>query len=288
MTTEKTISNRTYGYIKDLKDIRDKLVKFLHRNHKKPIFDLRNIVKLPPALSDINQENLGSCTANAIAYAYAFDELKQSNKEVFLPSRLFIYYNERLLEGTVNTDSGAMIRDGIKTLNKYGVCDEHHWPYDVSKFTVKPSDELYEEAKLATAVSYASIDLTGDSTSNDRVNHLKNALKNGFPFVFGFTVYESFETKEVANTGIMPMPKPGENILGGHAVCAIGFDDNKQSFIVKNSWGPNWGLNGYFYFPYEYMANENLTSDFWVIQKITDPNNIPNFSPDDIEPDNIN
>ncbi|XWV26472.1 cathepsin B, cystein protease [Tupanvirus soda lake] len=288
---------RKYGYIKSKVDDRDLLVRFTNHHvlafamlrkleaKPVPIFDLRNIVTLPQALSDIDQGRLGSCTANAIAYAYAFDEIKQSNKEVFLPSRLFIYYNERMMEGTVMEDSGAQIRDGIKSINKYGVCDEHHWIYDPLQFTVKPPAEVYTEAKLARAVRYAKIDFSQDKTTDDRVNHIKRALMSGFPFVFGFTVYESFESEEVAKTGMVPMPKEGEKILGGHAVCGVGFDDTKQCFIIKNSWGPKWGLNGYFYMPYNYVADTNLADDFWVIQQVTNPDNIPNFSPEDINPD---
>ena len=290
-------TTRKYGHIKNKIDSRDKLVKFtnnhvmafvmLKKIETKPVavFDLRDIVKLPQALSDIDQGKLGSCTANAISYAYAFDEIKQSNTEVFLPSRLFIYYNERMMEGTVYEDAGAEIRDGIKSINKYGVCDEHHWIYDPIQFTVKPPQEIYTEAKLAKAVSYAAIDFTDDKTPEDRINHLKRSLMSGFPFIFGFTVYESFETKEVASTGMVPMPKENEKILGGHAVCAIGCDDTKQCFIVKNSWGPNWGINGYFYMPYKYVADSNLAEDFWVIQQVTNPDNIPNFRPEDINPD---
>jgi len=285
---------RKYGYIKSIPDHRDVKVRFNNRHSHSPIprlplvFDLRNIVKLPQALSDIDQGALGSCTANAIAYAYAFEEIRQTNKEVFLPSRLFIYYNERLIEGTVNEDSGAQIRDGIKSINQYGVPDEHHWIYDPLKFTVKPSNNIYKEAKLAKAVSYATIDFSQDNTIDDRVIHLKQALYSGYPFVFGFTVYQSFESQTVAQTGIVPLPSDGEEILGGHAVCAVGFDDNRQSFIVKNSWGPKWGLNGYFYMPYAYTASPDLAEDFWIIKQVTNPNNIPKFDPDDINPDAIN
>lgn len=300
---------RKYGFIKSKPDASDLFVKFTDEHVEafrlknktktklffenlvkkkstlKPVFDLRKKVKLPQALSDINQYSLGSCTSNAIAYAYAFDEIKQSNKEVFLPSRLFIYYNERLMEGTVNEDAGANIRDGIKSINNYGVCMEHLWVYDPAKFAVKPSEEAYKEAKLAKAVKYAQIDFSDDKTIEERANHLKRALLSGYPFVFGFEVYASFESEEVAKTGMVPMPASGEEYLGGHAVCAVGYDDTKQCFIVKNSWGASWGLDGYFYMPYNYTADPKLANEFWVIQRVTNPNNIPNFTPADINPD---
>ena len=292
------VNKHKYGHIKGGIKPEDPLVKFTEehakafRDNKKidntgSIFDLRNIVKLPVGLSEINQGQLGSCTANAIAFAYTFDEIKQANKESFFPSRLFIYYNERMIEGTVNEDSGAQIRDGIKSINTYGVCDEHLWVYDPTKFAVKPSDLAYNEAKNAKAINYASIDLSNDKTPDARVNHLKLALKSGFPFVFGFIVFESFESEQVAQTGIMPLPKPNEQIVGGHAVCAVGFDDTKKSFIIKNSWGPNWGDHGYFYMPYDFIGVDELASDFWVIKQVTNPD-IQGFTPQDINPDAVN
>ena len=289
-------TTRNYGWIKSEPDASNQLIRFSPKHvqafaaRKKlvqndPVFDLRTIVSLPECLSDIDQGKLGSCTANAIAFAYAFDEIKQTNKEVFLPSRLFIYYNERAMEGTVDTDSGAQICDGIKSINQYGVCDEHHWIYDPAQFTVKPPESVYTEAKLAKTVNYANIDFSEDKTTSDRVDHLKQAIRSGFPFVFGFSVYQSFESDEVAKTGMVPMPEPNEKKLGGHAVCALGFDDDKQCFIVKNSWGKSWGLDGYFYMPYDYIGDSELAEDFWVIQQVTDPNNIPGFTPGDINPD---
>lgn len=286
------LCNRKYGYLKSKTDIRDFMTyftddhvkAFLGESHIPTVFDLRTVVKLPQALSDIDQGNLGSCTANAIAFAYAFDELKQGNHEIFLPSRLFIYYNERMMEGSVDTDAGAEIRDGMKSINRYGVCDEHHWIYDLEKFREKPSKEIYEEAKLAKSLTYAKIDFSKNETESDRIMQLKKSILSGFPFVFGFAVYASFETEEVAKTGMVPMPKPNEEMVGGHAVCAVGFDDEKQCFLIKNSYGPNWGLDNYFYMPYAYVSDPRLCDDFWVLRQVTDPNNIPGFTPGDIEP----
>ncbi|BCS83059.1 putative peptidase C1-like protein [Cotonvirus japonicus] len=286
--------NRNFGYKKDIEDKRDILVKFSRDNVKKfklthgtttksSVFDLRTIVKLPQALSEIDQGTLGSCTANAIAFAYSFAEIKQENKNIFFPSRLFIYYNERLVEKTIDEDSGAQIRTGIKTINNYGVCDEHHWPYNPLKFKIKPPINAYEEAKTAKTVKYAKIDFSTDKNISDRIAHIKRALQSGFPVIFGFIVFDSFMSEEVAKTGIVKLPGTYEQEIGGHAVCAVGFDDNKNSFIVKNSWGAKWGLNGYFYIPYNYVADKDLASDFWIIQEVTNPL-IENFNPNDIEP----
>jgi C1A family cysteine protease len=178
----------------------------------------------------------------------------------FTPSRLFIYWNERAMEGTINSDSGAMIRDGIKSVNSQGACPESEWPYDISKFMIRPPAQCYPDALQDKAVSYQRV--------ARNLNQYKACLASGLPFTFGFTVYESFESVQVAQTGIVPMPIHGEQVLGGHAVLCVGYDDSKQAFYVRNSWGSSWGLQGYFEMPYAYLMNKGLSSDFWVIKTI--------------------
>jgi len=97
---------------------------------------------------------------------------------------------------------------------------------------------------------------------------MKTCLASGFPFVFGFSVYESFESESVAKTGKAPMPKKGEKMLGGHAVMAVGYDDAQGRFIVRNSWGPKWGMEGYFSIPYNYLLSDTLSADFWTIRLV--------------------
>jgi len=208
-----------------------------------------------------DQGNLGSCTANAIAGAIEFDRVKQGLPD-FTPSRLFIYFNERVMEHTVSSDSGAMIRDGIKSVNKQGACSEPEWPYDISQFTTRPSALCYQQAQLDKAVSYQRV------TRN--LTQMKACLASGYPFVYGFTVYSSFESQDVAGRGIVPMPGPDEQVLGGHAVLCCGYKDDVQRFICRNSWGTGWGINGtgYFEIPYEYLMNKGLASDFWTIRTI--------------------
>ena len=195
-----------------------------------------------------DQGNLGSCTANALAGA--LECLERKDKVSFIDlSRLFIYYNERVIEQSVSSDSGAMIRDGIKSLKKTGVCSEKKWPYVISKFAVKPNSACYKEALNHQITSYQRI-LTLDQ--------MKSCLADGFPFVFGFTVYESFESPQVAKTGIVNMPKKNESVLGGHAVLAVGYNDKDKRFIVRNSWGTSWGMKGYFTMPYDYLADQKF------------------------------
>ena len=243
-----------YGWVPDLPDHRDLLYNQLRAVPPSlPVsVDLRP--KCPPVE---NQGNLGSCTANALAGALEFLELESRTPFTDL-SRLFIYFNERVIEHTVKSDSGAQIRDGIKTLAKQGVCPEKKWPYVISKFEVKPGPACYTEAKKHTITSYHRI-LTLDE--------MRTCLAEGYPFVFGFTVYESFESQEVARTGIVNMPESGERAVGGHAVLGAGYDDNQRRFFVRNSWGKEWGQHGYFTIPYGYLASRNLADDFWTVRK---------------------
>lgn len=250
---KKPSKKKQYSWVRDLPDHRD--FQYIPQAVKLPSsVDLRQFC--PPVL---DQSSLGSCTSNAIANAYYFDELKQKEVSAFLPSRLFIYYNERVLEGTVNSDSGAMIRDGFKTIANQGVVSEKSWPYIISKFKKKPSKKLYAEALKNKAITYQS--LSQDLTT------LKSCLNDGYPFVFGISVYSSFESDTVASTGIVPMPGKNESLLGGHAILCVGFDDSKQVFIVQNSWGTDWGMKGFFTIPYAYVTNPKLASDFWTVRK---------------------
>jgi C1A family cysteine protease len=189
-----------------------------------------------------------------------FDQMKEK-EHVFMPSRLFIYYNERAMEGTVSEDSGAQTRDGIKSVAQQGDCPETLWPYDVTKFAVKPPAQCYQQALKLKAVQYQRLSQT--------LNQLKGCLASGYPFVFGFTVYSSFESQQVAQTGHAPMPSPAEASIGGHAVMAVGYDDSQNWFIVRNSWGVGWGMQGYFTLPYAYLLEQNLASDFWTIRIVS-------------------
>jgi C1A family cysteine protease len=213
-----------------------------------------------PAVYD--QGNLGSCTANAAAFAYEFD-LKRQRLADFTPSRLFVYYNERVIDGSVSSDSGSYLRTAAKTLNKQGVCDEKAWPYLVSKFARKPTParKTYTPAKRHVSTSYQALD-------NTQVDQLRACLASGSPFIFGFTVYESFESAAVAKTGVVPMPSKTEKVLGGHAVACVGYDDAQRLFCVRNSWGADWGAGGYCFMPYDYLTNQKLATDFWQITAV--------------------
>jgi len=184
-------------------------------------------------------------------------------------SRLFEYYGTRKIEGTVSEDSGATIRDAIKCGASYGVADEAAWPYDISKFTVNPPQSIWTAAATHKVTSYHAI------TDGD-IETMKSTLASGFLIGFGFQVYDYMMSSTMANQGCLPVPQKSEQLQGGHAVCLVGYDDNKSftadgstskgAFLVRNSWGTGWGLSGYFWMSYAYVQNTSLCSDFWVIQ----------------------
>lgn len=257
MTEEQKSSTKKYGWVPDLPD---------HRDHSYSV--PQHIVAAPlPANVDLrsqcpavyDQMSLGSCTGQAIAAAIEFDREKENLLD-WIPSRLFIYYNERVIEGTVKSDSGAQIRDVIKSVGDKGACSETTWPYKIKRFATTPSPKAFEEALQHKAISYQRVP--------QNLSQLKGCLAAGYPIVFGFTVYDSFESDEVAQTGILNLPTSGEQTVGGHAVLLVGYEDASQRFLVRNSWGPNWGQKGYFTMPYAYVTNSNLADDFWKISTV--------------------
>jgi len=241
---------RRYGWKPDLPDQRDYRYKRSFKLFLPQKVDLRGFCSIVE-----DQGNLGSCSAQALAGNVELLDRKIDG-EYSDVSRLFIYYNERKIEGAINEDSGAFIRDGIKTLAKDGVCSEKLLPYNISQFAKQPSNECYLDALCRRISLYARLSGVAD---------MLVCLADGYPVVFGIAVYESFETDEVAKTGVVPMPESDEVMLGGHAVLAVGYDMTEKRFIVRNSWGEGWGQKGYFTLPFKYV--EKLGSDFWTIRK---------------------
>lgn len=247
---------RAYGCIPDEPDANDQM--FAVCEHVDlaalpPMVDLRAGIPSPP----FNQLRLGSCTGQAISRLFEFTRHKLG-LEHFVPSRLFIYWFERSMEGTINQDAGAQIRDGLKVLDIYGACPEEDWPYDITKFRQEPSVKAQANALIHRAIDYQRVNVS--------VDQMKGTLAAGFPFAFGIKVYPSFEGEQASKTGVIPMPNARrERTIGGHAVFACGYDDTKQVFIGENSWGPNWGDHGFFYIPYHYIGDPNLCSDCWTL-----------------------
>lgn len=244
-----------YGWQPDLPDRRDYKLKVSKRVAPTHV----NLRPLFPAPYD--QGDTGSCTANALAACFAFAAKKEG--EVFDPSRLFIYYNERALENSVDSDSGAMLRDGAKSLAQQGVCAESEWPFDPTQLTVKPLLSSYADALLHQVTSYWSV---GQSATA-----VEDCLASGFPVAFGFTVYDYFESDQMAQTGILNLPTQSEGVVGGHAVTIVGYNRAQRRVYVRNSWGSDWGMGGYFTMPYDYVFNPDLADDFWTIRKVETP-----------------
>lgn len=218
-----------------------------------PSFDVSDVI---PEVYD--QGGIGSCTGNAGAMVGLHQSRVQSRE--IAPSRLMLYYGARDIIGETTVDQGAYIRDIFKAWSKLGVCPESMWAYDESKVLDKPTETAYKEALNTLAEAYVSL-------NNANIVELKTCLAMGRPFVFGFSVYEKFMYGSWSE--MMPIPAGNEKQIGGHAVTAVGYDDAKQAFRIKNSWGVDWKRGGYFWMPYSFITNKYYADDFWTLQKIT-------------------
>jgi C1A family cysteine protease len=264
--------HRRYNWRPDRPDARD--LKFKVVNPTAPTITLPPSIDLKPYCSPVfNQGDMGSCTGNALAGAFEYMQLKEiRNKQTvgasapeefanaYTPaSRLFIYWYERFLEGDPGVDAGASLQDGVKMLNTWGCCEEALWAY---------SDALVLQQPNAAAVAQAMKHKIGSYMRLETLDDMKSCLASGYPFVFGFTVYTSFESDAVAASGNVPMPSSTDQVLGGHAVMAVGYDEANQWFTIRNSWGTDWGINGYCHMPYSYLdPASGLASDWWTIRK---------------------
>lgn len=219
--------------------------------------DLRN-GSMPPVF---DQGNLGSCTANAVAGALYYDENAEQVAGAFMPSRLFSYYNSRVIEGDPTQDGGATIADAVKAVVQWGYAPESVWPYDISQFATKPPPAVYTAAAKDLITDYAAV--------NQSPDQLKAALAAGHPVIYGFDVFPSYEN--VGSDGMLSTDYSG-GILGGHANVLVGYNDATQRYVTRNSWGTGWGAQGYAYQTYAFIHGQHA-SDFWVI------NTVPGGSP---------
>lgn len=235
-------------------------------------------VSLPPMVNLLqdrpllvfDQGSIGSCTANSAGSLYMYI-LTRLTGSTIVPSRLFLYWNSRSLIRTTMEDSGCTLRHTMQALARFGVCRESIWAYNRSFLFKKPSAPCYTEGLTRQALSYASVPVN--------LFQMKSALNAGQPFVFGVLVFSSFMTSAVASTGNVPTPDASrERFLGGHAMCAVGYDDTREVFIVKNSWGTGWGDRGNAYIPYSYMTNTSLCFDVWTLYTVEVPSSRTNPS----------
>jgi C1A family cysteine protease len=253
MTALKPRRIQHYGWRPDTPDLRDfaaKVAAPVRLSALPASVDLSKNSAMPLVY---DQGQLGSCTANAIAGAFEFD-LRRQKLADFAPSRLAIYYGERVIERTVKSDAGAEIRDGMKVIAKQGAGPETLWPYVTTRFAKAPSAAYMAAAKNHLCLSYERVEQTEVG--------IKRALAAGYPIVFGISVYDSFESDAVAKTGLVPMPKTSEKLLGGHAILMTGYTKSRVRF--RNSWGKSWALGGYATLPLAYVLSTDLASDFWI------------------------
>lgn len=244
-----------YGLVRDLPDHNDLLFSGSLDAELPRQVDMRP--QMPPVY---DQGQLGSCTGNACAAALAYARRMQGLPDI-APSRLMLYYDARALENSVGSDSGAQIRDVVKGAAARGACPEDVWPYDEKMFAAEPSAEAQAAGLKERAVGYRRV--------KQDLAHVRACLAGLDPIILGIACYSSFESDEVAATGIVPMPKDGEQAMGGHCVLLVGYDDDKEQVLVRNSWGEEWGLGGYFWLPYDYVGSPDLSCDLWTIRLVT-------------------
>lgn len=240
------------GWRPDLPDIRDWQLPARLR-----VASLASSVDLSPNCSPVrDQGQLGSCTGHAIAAAIEYLRRIDDDHRSTIYSPLWIYYEERVLENSVESDAGAYIRDGIKVVNKIGAPPESRWPYIETKFTKRPNKSSYRDAERWRLGAYYRC---------NTLTEVLMALASGKPVVGGFSVYHSMFTDAVNKSGIIPMPDTRDILLGGHAVCFIGYDLAARLVHFKNSWGEGWGRKGYGSLPFTYLEHPDLSADFWCL-----------------------
>lgn len=259
---DRPAKRRGTGYTVDKPDTRDFRFSRIrhHLKARQHIVDTPSKASTIDIMSDIrDQGDIGSCTAFSVAVGLAESLMLEypDDREYAKLSPLFLYYVTRSLRRRQRQDSGASLRDAMKAASTFGMCSEMAWPYDPSKFTQKPPSEAYVDAQRFKIRKYYRI--------ND-LQDVKMALACRNPVVLGIMLFSSFESRNVTRTGIVPMPNQNrEDFLGGHAVVAVGYDDNPGHIVIRNSWGSRWGDNGRCYIPYDFFdPAEKLAVDMWT------------------------
>lgn len=258
-----------YGWKPSLPDIRDE------RYQWKP--PTRILAALPPKWNLVDplppapftpawdQGAEGSCGPHTAAGDILFSQLIQQHLSAHaMPSRRFIYYITQMVMGTLGQDSGVTNRDLLKALARYGYCDESICPYVPGQYrNFKPSAEAFTQAAERKIIEYNPV--------AQNLDDMRACIASGDPFIFGFSVYNSMETAEVARTGVVPFPRNTDYVVGGHDVLLVAYNDASQQFMFRNSWSPQWGVQGYGFIPYSYATHPRLAQDFWTVRKAPFP-----------------
>ena len=255
------------GCIKDVEDKRDLPILQLHQRMGvvvQPLLptsiDLRDFC--PPVY---DQQSLGACTGFGISSG-----VEAMRQQAGLPyvqlSQEALYYLERQAEGDVGQDGGAQIRTGLSIALKSGIPPYSDYPYDPATFTTPPTPQALTDAQGYKIGGYFRL---------WTVRQFQRTMAWKHFIVMGVDVFESFEGLKAEKTGVIPMPGPNEQLLGGHCILGVGYDDSKQVIIFRNSWSDQWGDKGYGYLPYEYLEKQSVAqgpyvSDMWAITLSTD------------------
>ena len=275
-----TRTTRKLGWIRDLPDIRD-----FHPDHEAVAPILAKSVPLAIAVATLptkadlrnwcspveDQQSIGSCTAHAAVGLMEYFERRTTSQHLDA-SRLFIYKITRMLAGDTG-DTGAELRTTMQALAMFGAPPESAWPYDPHKFDVEPSAFLYALASNYKAMQYYRLDPAGSTPANS-LQALRQSLAGELPVMFGTTVYSSFPGLGASDdgSGNIPFPTNHDSMQGGHAMMIVGYDDTRKigadvgAFLIRNSWGPSWGQQGYGWMPYRYVTS-GLANDFWTLVK---------------------
>ena len=269
----------TFGWIPQAEDKRDYTINFAKLPGLQAILpascDLRLTGFMPPI---VDQGSHGTCTANAKAGINGYMEAKQGHMANPF-GRNFIYYEtvKNIEGGNPASDPGATIRGTFQEGQRFGACFESTWPYDNAHFGIVPNAASLAEALNYQDLFYALLDPANTPVATI-LSNAKNMLAAGYPFEFGFRVYSSYT--QVGANGLWPFPKAGEQLMGGHAVDAVGYNDTIRcpntnsagAFLCRNSWGSAWGMAGYFWLPYEFVTRSysgaRLMSDMWALGKV--------------------
>jgi C1A family cysteine protease len=264
---------RTFGLIRDFRDIRDydleneKVQVILDRLPKPELQSATAKVDwrkwCPPI---VDQLDIGGCTAN-IGASLCGMFIKRFYNKTFIGSRMFLYYVTRRIM-KLTGDTGATLRNTMQAISMIGLPPEEYWQYDKKLLDVEPPNHVFSLAENFKAITYYKLD---GKTPKQTLINIKNSLLIGNPCMFGFSVFNSFPNVGDGQVDI-PFPTKNDKLEGGHGSGLVGFDDNysigsrKGAFILRNSWGEQWGDKGYGWFPYDYVL-AGLADDFWTITK---------------------